>query len=250
MSRPATVPGFAVPRAKTRGSRWVFVSLTLHLLAVALIVGVESGFLPDLFGTGGGIGPAGGGGGGGVRYVTIPAYVPTATSTPRFAQSDIRFVASQPSMRTIAPVSRVEATDWPTELLDVVPRPGANRGVGGGVGSGPGAGGGQGSGLGTGRGSDVGPGTGGNRGYTYAPEPRALHYPVDEVPDELRGVELSIHFWVDATGRVTRIEIDPPIEDRDYLEALRETLMGWVFYPARTASGARVPGEMVVKHRP
>jgi hypothetical protein len=70
------------------------------------------------------------------------------------------------------------------------------------------------------------------------------------IPQELRGVELTIHFWVNARGQVTRIEVDPPIRDRSYRDALHETLLGWAFYPARTASGAAVPGELEITHRP
>lgn len=251
MSRPAVVPDFALPRAKLKGSRWVVVSVSLHVLAVLLIVGVESGMLAELFGVGGGIGPAGGGGGGGIRYVALPAYVPSATSSPRSESSNaVRFVPTDPSVRTIPASSRAVDADWPMELVDVLPRPGSDRGVGGGPGRGPGSGGGEGRGLGTGIGDDVGPGTGGNRGYVYAPEPRAIHYPIQTAPTSIQGLELSIHFWVDAQGRVTKVEIDPPIDDRDYREALLDTLMGWVFYPARTASGAPVAGEMVITHRP
>jgi hypothetical protein len=75
-------------------------------------------------------------------------------------------------------------------------------------------------------------------------------YPAVRVPDELRGTAIKVHFWVDARGRVTRVEFDPPISDGAYRDALREMLLGWVFYPARTASGAPVAGEMEIVHRP
>jgi hypothetical protein len=75
-------------------------------------------------------------------------------------------------------------------------------------------------------------------------------YPIVAVPDAIRGQEFTIHFWVDERGRVTRIEVDPPIRDRPYRDALNETLLGWVFYPARTASGAQVPGELEITHKP
>lgn len=254
MSRPAVVPNFRVPQTRRPASRWVMVSILLHGLVVLLVVSVETGVFAELFGTGGGSGPAGGGGGGGaerVTYLELPAYVATTRSAPSPSpRNEIRFNAEQPSVRQIPLPERKVNVRWPSEMAEVATALGSGLGAGGGPGSGPGSGGGRGTGLGTGTGSHVGPGTGGNQAYVYAPEPRSITYPVVAVPAALRGKELTIHFWVDERGRVTRVEVDPPITDRTYRDALMETLMGWVFYPARTASGAPVPGEMEITHEP
>jgi len=225
----------------------------LHALVVLLIIGVETGVFDKVFGTGGGPGPAGGGGGGGaerITYVELPAFVQTALAAPRPAAAEVRFTPEQPSVRQIPLPELKLSLRRPTEMVERISSIGSDRGVGGGPGSGPGSGGGEGTGLGTGRGSHVGPGTGGNQPYVYAPELRATSYPMVAIPQELRGQEITIHFWVDARGRVTRVEFDPPINDRTYRDALRETLLGWSFYPARTASGAPVPGEMEWPYTP
>ena len=254
MSRPAEVPQFSVPHTRAPVARWMVVSFFLHALLLLLIVGVETGIFAEIFGTGGGEGPAGGGGGGGaerVTYLELPAYVSSALSQPRpTSRNEIRFNAEQPSVRQIPVPERKLSMKWPGALMEAVSSLGSDRGTGGGAGEGAGSGGGVGTGLGTGRGSHVGPGVGGNQTYVIAPKPRSMPDPIVTVPGALRGQELTIHFWVDARGRVTRIEVDPPIRDRAYRDALNEMLLGWVFYPARTASGAQVPGEMELTYKP
>jgi len=254
MARPPIVPAFRVPQAKRRPVPFITVSVLLHSLLVLLIVGVETGFFEEIFGTGGGTGPAGGGGGGGaevITYVRLPALSSAALAQPRPSPTEeLRFNPEQPSVRQIALPERKITVNLPTELNEQAPIIGSDRGIGGGPGRGPGSGGGEGTGLGTGRGSHVGPGTGGNQPYVFAPEPRAIMYPVVDIPESISGQVITIHFWVDARGRVTRVEFDPPIADRAYRAAMEETLMGWAFYPARTASGAPVAGEMELIHRP
>jgi protein TonB len=230
------------------------VSVLLHTSLLLLIVAGESGFFDSVFGTGGGPGPAGGGGGGGaerITYFQVPAFEPSALAAPRpSAVEQPRFNPDEPSVRQIPLPELKLSLRNPTQLVERVSAIGSDRGTGGGPGQGPGSGGGRGTGLGTGTGSHVGPGTGGNQPYVYAPEPRSIFYPVVTIPEEIRGQVFTIHFWVDARGRVTRIEVDPPIRDRSYRQALEETLLGWSFYPARTASGAQVPGEMELTYRP
>jgi protein TonB len=254
MSRPAIVPEFRVPKPRRQSGRWAVLSVAIHVLMVLMIVGVETGFFAEVFGTGGGPGPAGGGGGGGaerITYVELPAFTTPALAAPRPSRAqEIRFDPERPNVRQIPLPERRLNVRRPTEMLERVSAVGSDRGTGGGPGQGPGSGGGRGTGLGTGTGSHVGPGTGGNQPYVYAPEPRSITYPIVTVPADLKGAELTIHFWVDARGRVTRVEFDPPIRDRAYRDALRETLLAWAFYPARTASGAPVPGEMEIIHTP
>jgi hypothetical protein len=61
---------------------------------------------------------------------------------------------------------------------------------------------------------------------------------------------LIIHFWVDESGRVTKVEVEPEILSGSYLEEFLESMYQWVFYPARMADGRKVRGELVVTHRP
>lgn len=228
-------------------------SVVLHGLMVLIIIwsGIETA--NRLAGTGPGTGPAGGGGGGTgsqVTYVEIPPYV-SQTRGVRAAESEgVKFSMVQPEVKTIA--RPIQQERFPQPLARVAPT--VWRGHGGGSansgGAGPGSGGGVGSGRGTGVGRDTGPGTGGGRGAILAPEPRSVVYPVEEPPRVLSGVEMVIHFWVDARGRVTKVEIEPPLENTPYRRKLIESLSQWMFYPARTADGRATEGELIVTHVP
>src|SRR5207237_1156719 len=81
------------------------------------------------------------------------------------------------------------------------------RGRGGGS-----AGGGEG---GRGRsGAGVGPGTGDEAGYISPAAPRTANVPpLGKVPGSVAGRTYRVTFWVSADGRVTRVEVDPPIAD-------------------------------------
>jgi protein TonB len=125
--------------------------------------------------------------------------------------------------------------------------PGSGTGAGPGVGSG--SGGGVGSGQGTGVGSGVGPGFGGGEAV-IAPEPRAIIYPFEQPPASIRGREFTIRFWVDAQGRVTKVEIRPEIADRAFRAKLMERMYSWTFYPALTAEGRNVAGQLVITYSP
>ncbi|UCG87214.1 MAG: hypothetical protein JSW71_01315 [Gemmatimonadota bacterium] len=230
-------------------------SMIVHGLLILIIVWTGIQAANRLAGTGPGTGPAGGGGGGSgsaVTYVEIPAYV-SQTQGVRATEPEsdgVEFRMIKAEVKTIA--RPIQQERFPQQLARVAPA--VWRGRGGGSessgGAGPGSGGGVGSGRGTGIGSDTGPGTGGGRGAVLAPEPRAVVYPVEEPPQGLSGLELVIHFWVDARGRVTKVEIDPPIEDSAYRRKLLESLRQWVFYPARTAEGRATEGELIVTHVP
>src|SRR5205814_10080991 len=106
---------------------------------------------------------------------------------------------------------------------------------------GPGAGGGQGGGAGGGTGAVTGPGTGGEGGYIFVASPRtAILPPLARVPGSVAGRTYVVKFWVAADGRVTRVEIDPPMADAAYSRELQQRMMAYQFYPARTRDGRNV----------
>ena len=253
--RRVQYPEGRLPETRVSFKGGTTTSMVVHGLLVLIIIwsGIEAANW--LAGTGPGTGPAGGGGGGtgsAVTYVEIPAYV-SQTRGVRSSEPEtdgVTFRMIQPQVKTIERPIQQERFPQPLARL----APAVWRGRGGGSqssgGAGPGSGGGVGSGRGTGIGSNAGPGTGGGRGAVLAPEPRSVVYPVETPPQTLSGRELVIHFWVDSRGRVTKVEIDPPLEDTEYRRKLLESLRQWVFYPARTAEGRPTEGELVVTHVP
>ncbi len=226
----------------------VLASIAVHAGLLMLVLWVQT---RDVGQGVGGPGRAGGGGGGApeVSFVDITAYVPSSAPAPaRRATENLEYVTVRPQLKTIArstPKVKVwEPTRPDLSLLSTSP------GTSGGPGSGRGTGGGRGAGVGTGVGDNVGPGTGGERAPAYAPEPRSVVYPISEPPDSVRGRLLIIHFWVDVRGRVSKVEVEPPLLGGSYLEDFLKNMRQWTFYPARTADGRPVDGELVVTHRP
>jgi hypothetical protein len=57
--------------------------------------------------------------------------------------------------------------------------------------------------------------------------------PLANVPGSAAGRTYRIRFSVAADGRVTRVEIDPPIADDAYRREFIERMQGYVFNPAR-----------------
>ncbi|MGH7529415.1 MAG: energy transducer TonB, partial [Gemmatimonadales bacterium] len=107
-------------------------------------------------------------------------------------------------------------------------------------GQGPGTGGGRGTGTGTGLGADQGPGSGGEAGYIFPASPRWTIFPPPGAPRDARGRRHVVRFWVTADGRVTRVEVTPPIEDGDYRREFIARMMAYQFAPATTRDGRRV----------
>jgi periplasmic protein TonB len=123
---------------------------------------------------------------------------------------------------------------------------GSGTGTGGGAGSGQG--GGQGSGVGPGTGAAAGPGSAApNGGTALPPEPRQLILPPSDYPKSLRGRTLDVTFWVDARGKVERVEVAPAVGDRGFAKKFEEAMRNYQFRPARSADGRPVPGSITVK---
>ena len=69
-----------------------------------------------------------------------------------------------------------------------------------------------------------------------------MSIPFDTPPKELRGVSLSVTFWVGVDGAVERYEVEPAIKDREYAKKFDEVMRAFRFTPARTPDGKRVAG--------
>src|SRR5439155_1538455 len=92
-----------------------------------------------------------------------------------------------------------------------------------------------------GTGAAPGPGTGGEGGYIFVASPRtAILPPLARVPGSVAGRTYVVKFWVAADGRVTRVEIDPPMADAAYSREFQQRMMAYQFYPARTRDGRNV----------
>jgi hypothetical protein len=147
-------------------------------------------------------------------------------------------------------MARAEIQEVPQDLTTLSGIPATVDGAGLGTGSGPGAGtgtgGGVGSGTGAGVGSGEGPGTGGGEGgAVLPPEPKFIIVPADR-PGSVRGKKFSVHFWVDRTGKVTKVEIEPEILDAAYQRKFLEQMYKFQFTPARTLEGTPVDGHLII----
>ena len=231
------------------------ISILLHaLVLILLLVPLRRDFARVL--TAGdplaGEGRAGGGGGGagGRAYISLPA---PHRSAPVAVEVEAPPSATIPSVTaTVPPVEvppAVVADPVPPEPVAVVaPAAGApsdtSSGQGGaGPGAGGGAGGGTGGGFGPGTGTGVGPGTGTGKGEAGAARPPILRHqviPPENPPKELRGVDLTVTFWVTETGTVARVEVTPPIKDRKFAGKFEESMMQYRFRPGLGPDGKPV----------
>ena len=100
----------------------------------------------------------------------------------------------------------------------------------------------SGAGAGAGPGGAGGPGTGDEERYIFPPNPRGVIVPPEKAPKSVRGRRYRATFWVGADGRVERVDVNPPIDDAEYRQALLERLMDFAFYPARNRAGLAIPG--------
>ncbi len=249
---PRHPPTASLPRSDRRLGAGAGMAAVLHAAAVALII--LGGRVLIFAGEGEGPGPVGGGGGGGnqgVHFIRLPPApprpAPVALVAPEL-QEELQLSLPKLDLKVIPP--ELDEIAPPPTVRRLVSRPqDVGAGTGEGPGTGSGSGGGVGSGQGTGVGSNVGPGSGGG-GAAYAPEPRSILYPFEEPPPSAKGREYTIRFWVNRRGRVTRVVIEPEIEDSDFRKKLLDRMYQWVFYPARTAEGRAVQGEYSITYAP
>ena len=106
--------------------------------------------------------------------------------------------------------------------------------------------------TGTGAGPGVGPdsGSGGGGGTIFPPQPIGIILPPPGRPGELRGVRVTVMFYVTERGVVDHVEVDPPIRDRGYRNEFMDRMRRYTFTPAYTPDGrkvaARFPFEIVL----
>ena len=238
---PPTRPAFnayalPLPRRRAGEGRAAALSFLAHL-SIAVLVLWRGAALFERGGGGGGAGPRGGGGGGGrpaVSWFALPAAsLPQAQDMPAVA-------VTVPTLAT--PLPDAVKIDVPLATVAVTPPAAVGTGAGtsGGPGEGLGTGGGKGTGTGTGAGADSGSGSGGDAGYIFPASPRWTIFPPPGAPREVRGRRHEVRFWVTAEGRVTRVEVTPPIKDAGYRREFTERMMGYLFNPAATRDGRRV----------
>ncbi len=246
-----TVPQGRLPALAKPRKKGAVVSVSLHLVLILVIV-LGPVIARRAMGNPGE--PGGGGGGGGgrdIQFINLP---------PAAASGMAAVAREQEQAPPPEPVVEEDALTFPVaevaveEPVDAVGQEitleslglGVGQGTGEGPGEGTGSGGGTGSGEGEGIGSGVGDGSGGDGGDVYAPEPRTVVYPFEDPPEEIRGVELTVHFWVDRRGRVTKVEVSPAIKDSNFRKKLLDRMREWVFYPAYTVRGLKVEGEFIM----
>jgi periplasmic protein TonB len=238
---PGTPPlfnSYSLPQPRRRHGRAAALSLLAHI-GIAVLVLWRGATL--MAGGGGGTGPRGGGGGGGpsvVTWFTLPA-----GSAPQAVDMPAAPTVVVPTMALPDPV-KIDVPPLETISPPVAPPPpavaGSGTGTTGGPGQGPGSGGGQGTGTGLGSGSDAGPGSGGEAGYILPATPRWALTPPQGAPAGVHGRPYQVRFWVTADGRVTRVEVTPPIKDAAYRRRFQEAMMGFRFTPAATRDGRRI----------
>jgi hypothetical protein len=175
-----------------------------------------------------------------VNFFAIPAGAPAAVEMvlpPRLTLSDL------------SALRRIHVELPPLELPQAtLPVPTAAPSGGGGT-AGGGAGG-RGTGPGGAAGAGVGPGTGNEAGYIFPAAPRTANVPpLGKVPGSVAGHTYRVRFWVSAEGRVTRVEVDPPMADAEYGREFQQRMMAYQFYPAHTRDGRSLANVVLIPIR-
>jgi len=254
--RRRRAPTARLPRSDGRYGAGAVVAAIAHVLAIVLLVIAQTtGFASDEDVVRSGGGGGGGGGGADVRFVSLP---PAPRAAPRAQAARPEVSVPTPALERVEPAvqpdpelvtPQIVRPPLEDQLAPSILTAGSGSGFGIGPGTGSGVGGGTGSGNGTGVGSGTGPGVSAEE-VAYAPEPRAIVYPFEEPPASVRGRQFRIYFWVDARGKVDRVEVRPEIEDAAFRRILIERVSSWTFYPARTIEGRPVAGQLVVMYAP
>jgi len=223
---------YELPLPRRREGRAAALSFLAHLTIAILVLWRGAALFES--GGGGGTGPRGGGGGGGrpaVNWFTLPS-----TSTPE--THDVPPAPAVTVPTAAVPMPEPVKLDIPPPSIVMAPPAavGTGEGTSGGPGQGPGTGGGIGAGTGTGVGVDSGSGSGGGKSDIFPASPRWTIFPPDGMPSG----RFEVHFWVNADGIVTRVEVTPPIKDADFRREFTKRMMGYLFHPATTRDGRRV----------
>ncbi len=238
-SRPL-FDSYALPLPQRREGPAAALSFLAHV-AIAILVLWRGAALFE-GGGGGGTGPRGGGGGGG-----RPAVSWFALPTPSSARAEAAPQAAAVTVPTVAPpppVTEPVKLELPPPTFSITPPAAVGTGDGttGAPGQGPGTGGGTGTGAGTGKGADAGPGSGGGASDIFGPTPLLMPTIPAGAPSGEKGKH-EVRFWIRADGRVTKIQVSPPIRDSGYRRVFMETMWGFVFSPAKTRDGRPIDYE-------
>ena len=243
-TRAPIPPSLRLPHSRARLGG-LAVSVIVHTLLIGLLVAHGEQLWSRTLALGdpalkNGGRSAGGGGGNRVAYITLPSLPEPVAAAPRVpppvpAPRRVVSPVPQPVPDKAAPVEPVDTATVATE--PGVPagereleRPPADR-----------------AGAPVDRvrakGREQGPTpVPGGEADGPAPEPRDMAFPFDNPPKELRGVSLSVTFWVRVDGRVERYQVVPEIKDRDYAKKFDEVMRAFRFTPARAPDGTRVAG--------
>ena len=218
------LPGLRLPLARRRLGPGAALATVAHVLILGALVIQGREVLGRAQGGSAASGEAR------VNFFVIPAGAPAAVEMalpPRLALSDL------------SALRRINVELPPLELPQAtlpVPTTAALGGGGGNAG-----GGGRGTGPGAATGSGVGSGTGDEAGYIFPASPRtAILPPLAKVPGSVAGRTYRVKFWVSVEGRVTRVDVAPPIADAAYGREFQQRMMAYQFYPAHTRDGRNV----------
>src|SRR5438552_50707 len=209
---------YSLPVQRRRQGPAAALSFAAHL-AIAILVLWRGA---ELFegGGGGGTGPRGGGGGGrpAVSWFALPTpSSPVAEAIPPAPAVTVPTVAAP----VTEPVKLELPPPAPTGAV-APPPPHSTAAVGPGVGA------------------DSGSGSGGAASDIFAATPLWAISPPPGAPRDAHGKRHEVRFWVTAEGRVTRVEVTPPIKDSGYRREFTERMMGYLFKPATTRDGRHV----------
>ncbi|HLZ45330.1 MAG TPA: hypothetical protein VKQ05_06600 [Gemmatimonadales bacterium] len=238
LSRPP-FDSYSLPLPRRREGPATALSFAAHVI-IAILVLWRGAELLEAGGGGGGTGPRGGGGGGGrpvVSWFALPPAEPPATHE----------VSPAPPPTVTVPTAAPPVTE-PIKLVVLAPpvalappaAVGTGNGTAGGPGEGPGSGGGKGTGAGSGVGADSGSGSGGPASDIFGATPLWAIMAPPGAPRDAHGKAHEVRFWVMADGRVSRVEVTPPIKDAGYRREFMERMMGYLFRPATTRDGRHV----------
>jgi hypothetical protein len=235
--RPALAPALRLPQVERTFRRPVLVSAGVHVLLVLLLLWQADRQESLHQRIPGALGPVGGGGER-VAYLELPA-LRTASAAEPVPQ------LVQPKTLPVPQVQVEDISKKPVmpDLLRLTVALGPLPSL-----AGPGSGtrGRIGNGSGNGVGNAAGPGTGGAGGDVFPPQARFSILPPLPRPAAVRGRAFRVHFWVDATGRVTKVEVAPTIPDADYRKKFVELMYQYTFSPAMQPDGTPVNGETVL----
>ncbi len=233
----AEPPALRFPRAGRSFRRPIAISAALHAAILGLFAlearRADQAKPSRLMGPQGQAPAGGGAAAAAVAYLTLPPYRPEARR-------------SAATLRPPTPPAVALPIEEPPATLSLAEAIGKSGLAAWSLAGGSGAGSGLGIGAGRGSGPGSGPGFGGGEGEVFPPQTRYSILPPLPKPPAVRGKTFRVHFWVDAAGRVTRVDVSPPIPDGEYRKEFVRLMYQYTFTPALRADGTPVAGETVL----